>query len=39
MAATPYGDGYWLVGLERQVYNFGAAKNMGSTTSAAAIGL
>ena len=39
IAATPGGDGYWLAVSNGEVYNFGAAQNMGSATSARAIGL
>jgi hypothetical protein len=39
IAATPDGYGYWLVSSNGKVYNFGAARNLGGTTSAAAIGV
>jgi len=39
IAATPDGYGYWLVSSSGKVYNFGAARNLGGTTSAAAIGV
>jgi hypothetical protein len=39
IAATPDGHGYWLVSSNGKVYNFGAAHNLGGTTSAAAIGV
>jgi hypothetical protein len=39
MAATPAGDGYWLVASSGTVYNFGAAENLGNAPSARAISL
>jgi hypothetical protein len=39
IAATPAGDGYWLVGSDGHVYNFGATQYLGGAPSAAAIGL
>jgi hypothetical protein len=39
IAATPNGDGYWLVSQNGNVYKFGAARNLGGTTNAVAIGL
>jgi hypothetical protein len=39
IAATPDGYGYWLVTPSGKVYNFGAASNLGGTTSAVAIGV
>ena len=39
IAATPDSYGYWLVSSSGKVYNFGAALNLGSTTSAVAIGI
>jgi hypothetical protein len=39
MAPAPAGNGYWLVAANGQVYNFGAARYLGSAPSAAAIGL
>ena len=36
---TPDSYGYWLVSSSGKVYNFGAALNLGGTTSAVAIGI